>query len=287
MKRILLISLLFLFGCANKNIDESKQEKICLVLSVGAEKGFAHMGAIEALRDLDYSFDFVYGNSAGSLAGAVYAKNPKANMKKEFKKLLSIYINKSKNQAKNNAFSGGLFGAMLGLNPLGIIMFGILGADSVKEVEFDRFQYTLSTYFNGADITSLEIPFGTSYWDFNNLDEYFQFADKGLVGDMVSYSCQNPLIFKDYRKKEIDAGADRIASTPILDAYEMFKPTYIIAVNVSGQNAFYTGINCKIDEIVVNAKEVARDCSFDEFDSCIDNMYTEGYNSVMNYFSDN
>jgi len=292
--RYLLFILLLLFGCSTKNIDNTKLETTCLVLSVGAAKGIAHIGAIEALRDLGYDFDYVFGNSAGSIAGAVYANNPKADMKKEMIELIDIYFKQSKKDGLSAGVGTTLLAASLfGWNGFLPILGMLVAYDEGFKMDFKRFQYTLSTYFRDITVNTLEIPFATSYWDFNNHDEFLKIADNELVASAVSYSCMNPLIFKDsrqLRKLKIDAGADRVSSTPIQDAYNLFKPHYIIAINVSSEKAIYTNINSKVDEIVINAKEVEENCNFSSGDftdlyECVNNMYNEGYNSVINYFN--
>tara|TARA_Y100001980_G_C14460096_1_gene242201 strand:- start:35 stop:919 length:885 start_codon:yes stop_codon:yes gene_type:complete len=287
----LLFILLLLFGCSTKNIEKTNTETTCLVLSVGAEKGIAHTGAIEALRDLGYEFDYVYGNSAGSLAGSIYANNPDANMRKEFYRLCHIYINKTIKKAENSAIGGGALGILAGMNPFGVLLMAGLSATTINKLDFDRFQDTLFKYFKTSEMDGLKIPFGTSYWDLSNTENFFQFSKEGYVAEMVSYSCQNPLIFKDFKKLEVDAGADRIASTPILDAYEMFKPDKIIAINVSGQNAFYTGAPCEVNVIKINTKEAKNSCNIDRIDDleslqeCVNKMYDLGYKSVLENFN--
>ena len=48
--------------------------KVALVLGGGAARGFAHIGVIKVLQESGIHFDYVVGNSAGSIIGALYAK---------------------------------------------------------------------------------------------------------------------------------------------------------------------------------------------------------------------
>jgi NTE family protein len=48
-------------------------KKIGLVLSGGGARGFAHLGALKALEELEVKIDMISGTSAGSIAGALYA----------------------------------------------------------------------------------------------------------------------------------------------------------------------------------------------------------------------
>ncbi len=50
-----------------------KKQKVALVLASGGAKGFAHIGAIEALEDAGYAITSVAGTSMGALVGGIYA----------------------------------------------------------------------------------------------------------------------------------------------------------------------------------------------------------------------
>ena len=51
----------------------SDRPKVALVLASGGAKGFAHIGAIEALEEAGYEITSVAGASMGSLVGGIYA----------------------------------------------------------------------------------------------------------------------------------------------------------------------------------------------------------------------
>lgn len=48
-------------------------KKVALVLASGGAKGFAHIGAIEALEEAGYEITSIAGTSMGSLVGGIYA----------------------------------------------------------------------------------------------------------------------------------------------------------------------------------------------------------------------
>jgi len=54
-------------------LSSKKKFDTGLILSGGAVRGFAHLGAIQALHEHDVKPDIVAGSSAGSIAGAFYA----------------------------------------------------------------------------------------------------------------------------------------------------------------------------------------------------------------------
>ena len=66
MSRFLLIVCIFIYGAANA-------QKVALVLSGGASKGFAHVGVIKALEENNIPIDYVVGTSMGSVVGGCYA----------------------------------------------------------------------------------------------------------------------------------------------------------------------------------------------------------------------
>lgn len=49
------------------------KKKVALVLASGGAKGFAHIGAIEALEDAGYEISSIAGASMGALIGGIYA----------------------------------------------------------------------------------------------------------------------------------------------------------------------------------------------------------------------
>ena len=53
------------------NIPKNRPS-VALVLSGGGAKGFAHIGVLELLEELDIPIDMIVGNSAGAIAGGLY-----------------------------------------------------------------------------------------------------------------------------------------------------------------------------------------------------------------------
>lgn len=65
--------------------------KIGLVLSGGGARGIAHIGALQALEEMQIEFSIVSGTSAGSIIGAMYAYGYKPKEIFEIVKFLSIF----------------------------------------------------------------------------------------------------------------------------------------------------------------------------------------------------
>ena len=57
------------------------RKKVGLVLGSGSSRGWAHIGAIEALEKANIPIDFIVGCSVGSYVGALYASGSMASLK--------------------------------------------------------------------------------------------------------------------------------------------------------------------------------------------------------------
>jgi len=67
---LLLYIFIFTFGFLSA---QESQPKIGLVLSGGGSRGYAHIGVIKVLEELNIRPDYITGTSQGSLVGAMYA----------------------------------------------------------------------------------------------------------------------------------------------------------------------------------------------------------------------
>lgn len=72
MKKCILIFiiLMILSSLVAENVSE---KKVALVLSGGGAKGFAHIGMLKVLDELDIKVDYIFGTSMGAIIGALYA----------------------------------------------------------------------------------------------------------------------------------------------------------------------------------------------------------------------
>ncbi|HSO17983.1 MAG TPA: patatin-like phospholipase family protein, partial [Desulfosarcina sp.] len=59
----------------------ASRKKVALVLGSGSSRGWAHIGAIEALEEARIPIDFIVGCSVGSYVGALYASGSLASLK--------------------------------------------------------------------------------------------------------------------------------------------------------------------------------------------------------------
>ena len=81
---IILITLLNLFywptASANSEVGATKPHpKICVVLSGGGARGFAHVGVLKYLEELRIPVDCIAATSMGAVVGGLYASGMSAN----------------------------------------------------------------------------------------------------------------------------------------------------------------------------------------------------------------
>ena len=61
---------------------DNNEKNVALVLASGGAKGYAHIGAIEALLDEGYTITSIAGTSMGALIGGIYAAGGLEEVKK-------------------------------------------------------------------------------------------------------------------------------------------------------------------------------------------------------------
>lgn len=301
MKYVFTILSVIFFNSCSAPIALSptdKYERTCLVLSVGAEKGLAQIGGIDAISELGLNIDCVYGNSAGSIIGGLFAYNPDSNLRSEIYKLFNNYIKIIKKEKSESMMSAGLFSYFLGFGFLESLIIGGLNSESISSVNIETFEKVLNSHFKNLKIENTKIDYATSFININS-NEPITIKKHGNLANAITKSCNNPFIFGKLHPT-FDAGVDRIASTPIEDAYNLFKPDRIIALNVTGRNAFYSqSVKCKVDEIVIDINQIQAIYKNKEDElireliknkkslkNFINSFYSVGYKSVKNFYLD-
>lgn len=203
-------------------------DKKILVLSVGAERGLAHIGAIKAFNEAGINFDAVFGNSMGSLIGSLYAVSPKQDISSRYIKLMNDLV------------------------PLKWYNFWIPAFFGIKNKELMEYLKALN---NEIKIEEMVKPFATSFFKIKDGHINLYIAQSGDLASAVGGSVNNPIIFDEKMDKieNLDPGFDRLSSIPVEDACKLFGPALIYAVNVTEDEIMYTSkMNCKVIEIKIS-----------------------------------
>lgn len=233
--------------------------KTCVVLSVGGPKGVAHLGALDAIRTSGIKIDCVFGNSMGSLIGSLYASAPNEDLTTRYRGLIGAYKDETEKKKVTHSLLGLLIGAGLAVasgGTLGVAAIAGLGAGAVgfehsRPLDDQRVATVMDAYLRHAQIETLPVPFATSYGYVSGGGLELQIATRGSLAEAISRSINNPYVFKGTALTYVDPGGDRASMVPVEDACRLFHPTRIIAVNVSGDPAYYRPLDCEVQEIVV------------------------------------
>ena len=259
-------------GCARNAPPAISQprlpEKTCLVLSVGAAKGAAQLGAIEAIQRARLPIQCVVGNSVGALAGSIYASAPNQSPSLRFRGFYAEYTAATKRDATERAGTFGILAAALvllsggaALPALGIgAVAGVTGAASVEKVDHDRFVSALDTLFHHATIESLPVWFVTQAQQRTENGLTLVDIRTGNLASAVGQSIANPFVFRSLnvaKSASIDPGADRLAATPVDEACRMFPDAKLLVINVSSQPSVVTpAMHCPVFEIPIETGPV-------------------------------
>ena len=183
----------------------SKKIKTGLVLSSGAARGLAHIGAIKALKEKNTTINMICGASIGALIGACYARNEEISnledlvLRMDWKKLLQL--------ADPN---------------LVFMLKGIVHGERIKEL--------LKTVIGDIQFKDLKIPLAIITTDVSTGEEIVR--KEGSVLEAVRASISIPVIFMPVKignRFLIDGGI--VNPVPVKTAKEM-GATRIIACNV-------------------------------------------------------
>ncbi len=175
-------------------------KKIGLVLSGGAVRGLAHIGALKALEEKGIKPSVISGVSAGSIVGAFYCNGYTPDEMKE------IAINTNFLQYVKPAIPKKSF------------------------FYFNHFEKFLKKYLKKKNIEDLEIPFYICATNLNKgIPEYF---NKGDLINTVKASSSIPILFEPVKIGEypyVDGGImNNLPVEPIKE-----KVDYIIGIDVN------------------------------------------------------
>ncbi|MFB1479661.1 patatin-like phospholipase family protein [Corallococcus sp. RDP092CA] len=256
----MLLTAVVAFGAVSCHRD-TRAPRTCVVLSVGGTKGLAHVGALEALEARGVPIDCVVGNSMGAVVGSLYAAAPGANLRQRYRAFFTAYEDETRKVAATRGAVGaavGLLAVLISGGTLGpAVAAGALGAAggaaTVPPLSHERFTQVLDSFYAGARVEELPVPFATFHQEPFAGGIRLVTVTRGPLAEAVSASASNPLLFKDATLEHLDPGADRVSATPVHDACQLFPGARLIAINVTGEPAFYRpDLGCDVREVRVD-----------------------------------
>lgn len=180
------------------------EKQVALVLSGGSALGLAHIGVIQVLQEAGYSFDAIYGVSAGAIIGAALADGMSGEeIEEEFFNTNLVELGWDLSRVSAGLIRGG------------------------------RIRNFFNEFFNARDIEELEIPLSIGATDFIS-GEYLALST-GNIADALRASISLPLIFEPYKHPDFDnhlVDGGLTNNLPIADAIENYPGEHIIAINV-------------------------------------------------------
>jgi predicted acylesterase/phospholipase RssA len=247
----------------------------CLVLSVGGADGVAHLGAIAAVTAAKVPISCVVGSSMGALIGALYAAEPHADTAGRFEALVKRYETATRREARTNGLRMALlFGAVAALltdRPVPPLLAAgggyLIGAGTTDRLDRDRLVRVMDEHFTGRAVEALPVSYAALHQRPDGRGGVtLVVARTGRLADAVGASVANPFLFPGMdvaSVRALDPGADRAAATPVEEACRLFPQANILAVNVSGQPAFYSAaMTCPLREVTITPAHLPAEAVF-------------------------
>ena len=180
-------------------LSAKKNGKVALCLSGGGARGFAHVGAIQALMEENIHFDLVAGTSAGALVGSLYAGGIKP------KEIMNYAQNLDLKDVKSGF---------------------ILKPDSAENIA-----KLVSNFLGEKTFDQLDKPFYAVATDLVTARQVV--LDSGNVATAVSASCAVPLAFKPVVMGEAHLVDGGLLNNIPADVCRMMGADYVITVDVN------------------------------------------------------
>ncbi len=243
-----------------------RPEKITLVLSVGGSRGLAHIGAIDALKKRGVRIDSIFGNSMGAVIGGLYVTAPESDLTSRYRMLIAAFQRITEKSM-----------------PL-YRKVAIWLRLTVPEFGNREFESAMREVFGGAVIENLPVKFATSY----KVREGSGIRDvsriSGDLAEAVARSANNPFVFKNSELTYIDPGMDRMSAVPVEDAFRVFHPDRILAVNVTGDPMFYSGnVACAIEELKLEIPQFNAGEELSGAGKTFDMLYRIGFDRMTSF----
>jgi len=177
------------------SLSETPRPKIGLVLSGGGAKGFAHIGVLKVLEELNMPIDYIAGTSMGSIIGAFYAMGYSASeieklvLSQNWDHLLSDQISRKYIHVKDK-MDHDRYIISFPIKPKGIqIPAGIVTGQNITNL----FERSTIEFHNQKDFKKFPIPFVCIATDLETGEAIV--LDKGDISQALRASMAIPTVF--------------------------------------------------------------------------------------------
>jgi NTE family protein len=232
---ILLVGINLLpIGLAAENSAPSTRPQIGVALSGGGARGFAHIGVLEALEDLNIPIDYIAGTSMGSIIGGLYASGLTTQELRraveheiDWNRALNYTDDRDLLSYREKQTQRRLFQLELGIDNKGLTASAgfINGQELFMELK------RLTRNINIDDFAKLPIPFKTVATDLNTAEPYL--LAKGDLALALRASMAVPFAFAPV---EIDghllADGGIVNNIPV-DIVRKMGADIVIAIDIS------------------------------------------------------
>ncbi len=234
---ITILLAVVLPGIATAEVDDNDTDghKLGLVLSGGGAKGFAHIGVLKVLEEVDMPIDYITGTSMGSVVGGLYAIGYDAEELKDialetnWNRLFADEVARRNLPLEEKIWDGQFVGS-LPIDEEGMrLPTGVMGGHKVT-VLLSRLSWSVHQI---DDFTELPIPFAAIATDIETGEAVV--LDSGYLPEALRASIAIPSIFQPIRidgKYLVDGGLVR--NMPVDDVFDL-GADYALGVNVSTQ----------------------------------------------------
>jgi NTE family protein len=190
-------------------------QHVGLALGGGAARGFAHIGALEALEEANIPVHFIAGCSSGAIIGALLAAGIPASQMHELVRgmrwntVSTLSLLPSRRSIMNFSLKG--------------LPLGVLDLDKLME-------WLQQAMGDMRDFSQLQMPFAAVATDIASGE--LVIMNDGEVAPAVRASCSVPGVFTPFRRGErllVDGGV--IANLPV-EVVQQMGAEYVIAVDL-------------------------------------------------------
>jgi NTE family protein len=250
----------------------SKKFKTGLVLSGGGTRGFAHLGAIAALKEQGITPDIISGTSAGAIVGAFIASG------------------KSPEEVHRLLKKGGFFR----YTKMHLPVDGLLRLDGLKEVLEKEISY--------KTVEELPIPM---YITVSNLNKgVVEYLNEGPLSETVLASSSIPILFSPVKLNQdryVDGGLlDNVPLNPISENCENIIVSNISPIHPKDEiknliqitaRTFYMSVNPNTKKIQKKSWLYIEPEGIDEYDILsrlhADELFELGYKTTNKVLKEN